>query len=123
MKNTTSLVPVLLLVFPLFALAEETVTFTDPVFERALRDAMDIHDRPITQKDAYTVHEIGIHNDKSEGSMFTDIAPMQCFVNLKLLGFNSKLSAAITIHSQERFFDVYLLYGAGSRRQRRVCPV
>ena len=67
------------------------LVFDDPMFEKALRDAMDIHDRPITQKDAYMVQEINIHNDKSEGSMFTDISPIQYFVNLERLEFNSNL--------------------------------
>ena len=67
------------------------LVFDDPMFEKALRDAMDIHDRPITQKDAYLVQEIHIHNDKSEGSMFSDISPIQYFVNLEQLKFNSNL--------------------------------
>ena len=67
------------------------LVFDDPMFERALRDAMDIHDRPITQKDAYGVREIDIHNDKSEGAMFSDISPLQYFVNLERLTFNSNL--------------------------------
>ena len=67
------------------------LVFADAAFEKALRTAMGIFDRPITHKDAYVVQELSVDNDKSEGSQFTDIAPLQYFVNLRILSFNSNL--------------------------------
>lgn len=65
------------------------LVFNDPQFEKALRDAMGIYDRPITQRDAYVVQDLQVCNDKSEGSAFSDISPMAYFVNLKSLYFNA----------------------------------
>lgn len=70
---------------------DEPLVFQDPMFEKALRTAMGIYDRPITQKDAFLVTSIEIDNDKSEGAQFTDISPLAYFVNLSTLKFNSNL--------------------------------
>ncbi|MEN6562830.1 MAG: leucine-rich repeat domain-containing protein [Christensenella sp.] len=72
------------------------LVFADAAFEKALRTAMGIFDRPITQKDAYVVQELFVTNDKSEGSQFTDIAPLQYFVNLRSLSFNMNLISDLT---------------------------
>ena len=72
------------------------LVFADAAFEKALRTAMGIFDRPITQKDAYVVQEHIVTNDKSEGSQFTDIAPLQYFINLRSLSFNMNLISDLT---------------------------
>lgn len=39
------------------------LVFADAAFEKALRTAMGIFDRPITQKDAFAVQELQVDND------------------------------------------------------------
>ena len=78
------------------AVPDEPLVFADAQFEKALRNAMDIHDRPITQKDAFMVQSIYIGNDKSKGSQFADISPLSYFVNLTSLEFNSNLISDLT---------------------------
>lgn len=76
---------------PLFgdAASDTPIEIADPAFEAALRRAMNIYDRPITERDAYLVREIGLYNEKTEESMFSDITPLRYFVNLEHLEFNS----------------------------------
>lgn len=68
---------------------DDPLVFGDPAFEKALRAAMGIFDRPITLKDAFLVQGLQICNDKSEGSQFSDISPLAHFPNLKNLYFNA----------------------------------
>jgi internalin A len=75
---------------------DEPLVFDDPQFEKALRAAMGIAEGPITQRDAYIVQSLEICNDKTEGSAFSDISPLQYFVNLKSLYFNSNLISDLT---------------------------
>jgi len=72
------------------------LVFADAAFEKALRDAMGIYDRPITQRDAFVVQELIVTNDKSEGSQFANIDPLQYFVNLRSLSFNMNLISDLT---------------------------
>lgn len=65
------------------------LVLADPKFEKALRAAMNILDRPITQKDAFLAQSLFIGNDKTPGSAFADISPLAHFVNLTSLEFNS----------------------------------
>ena len=76
---------------PLFgdAAPDTPIEIAEPAFEAAQRRAMNIYDRPITEKDAYLVRSLALHNEKTEESMFSDIAPLKCFVNLEHLEFNS----------------------------------
>jgi len=64
------------------------LVFADLQFEKALRMAMNILDRPITVKDAFLVQALFIGNDKTPGSAFADISPLAHFVNLTSLEFN-----------------------------------
>ena len=75
---------------------DEPIVIADPLFEAALRVAMDIHDRPITQKDAYLVQSLGVYSEKVPGAQFTDISPLAYFVNLTSLEFNSNLISDLT---------------------------
>lgn len=75
---------------------DEPLAFNDPAFEKALRDAMGIHDRPVTQKDAFLTQALVIHNDKSPNSQFSDIGPLAYFVNLKSLEFNCNYISDLT---------------------------
>lgn len=70
---------------------DDPIEIADARFEKALRAGMGIYDRPITRKDAYLVTVLDVSNDKSEGSQFTDISPLQYFTNLKRLSMNSNL--------------------------------
>lgn len=76
---------------PLYAddASDTPIEIADPAFEAALRRAMNIYDRPITERDAYLVREIELTNEKTEESMFSDISPLKYFVNLEKLSFNS----------------------------------
>jgi|GEM_PF-3552936 len=90
---------------------DTALVFDDPMFEKALRDAMGIYNRPITQKDAYAVRKIGIFNDKSEGSQFSNIAPLAYFVNLEQLNFNSNLISDLSpLASLEKLQILYIAY-------------
>lgn len=93
------------------AIPDTPLVFDDPMFERALRDAMGIYDRPITQKDAYVVRDIEICNDKTEGSRFSDISPLQYFVNLQRLIFNSNLISDLSpLASLDKLQILYIAY-------------
>jgi internalin A len=70
-------------------ISDEPLVFADAQFEKALRTAMNIFDRPITQRDAYLAQSLSINNDKSEGAAFSDISPLSYFVNLTSLEFNA----------------------------------
>jgi internalin A len=76
---------------PLFAdgVPDEPIEIAEPAFEAALRRAMGIQDRPITQRDAYLVRSLGLYNEKTEESLFSDISPLKWFVNLEELEFNA----------------------------------
>ncbi|MDI9504746.1 MAG: leucine-rich repeat domain-containing protein [Bacillota bacterium] len=76
---------------PLFAedAPDIPIEIAEPAFEAALRRAMNIYDRPITQRDAYLTRTLALHNEKTEESMFSDISPLKYFVNLEQLEFNS----------------------------------
>ena len=76
---------------PLFPddIPETPIEITEPAFEAALRRALDIRDRPITQRDAYMIRTLGLYNEKTPVSMFSDISPLKWFVNLEELEFNS----------------------------------
>lgn len=76
---------------PLFAedAPETPIVIAQPAFEAALRRAMNIYDRPITERDAYLVREIELANEKTKESAFSDISPLKYFVNLKTLTFNA----------------------------------
>ncbi|NLF28219.1 MAG: leucine-rich repeat domain-containing protein, partial [Clostridiales bacterium] len=76
---------------PLFgdAAPDAPIEIAEPAFEAALRRAMNIYDRPITERDAYLVRSLALHNEKTEESMFSDITPLKYFVNLEHLEFNS----------------------------------
>lgn len=72
-------------------ISDEPLVFADAQFEKALRAAMNIYDRPITQKDAFLAQVLFICNDKTPGSQFSDISPLAYFTNLSSLEFNSNL--------------------------------
>ena len=75
---------------------DEPIVFADAAFEKALRGAMGIFDRPVTRKDAYLTQSLVVHNDKTPGSQFSDIGPLMYFVNLKSLAFNANLISDLT---------------------------
>ena len=70
---------------------DEPLVIADAQFEKALRAAMNIHDKPITQKDAFLAQSLAIYNDKTPGAQFSDISPLAYFLNLTSLDFNSNL--------------------------------
>jgi internalin A len=74
----------------------DPLVFADAKFEKALRAAMNILDRPITKKDAFLAQALFIGNDKTEDSAFTDISPLVDFVNLSSLEFNANLIADLS---------------------------
>ncbi|OQA28744.1 MAG: Internalin-A precursor [Verrucomicrobia bacterium ADurb.Bin345] len=76
---------------PLFAdeASDAPIEIAEPAFEAALRRAMNIFDRPITERDAYLTRSLWLCNEKTEESMFSDISPLKYFVNLESLEFNS----------------------------------
>ncbi len=67
----------------------DPIEIAEPQFEKALRSAMNIHDRPITMRDAYLTQSLALFNEKSEDTIFSDITPLKYFVNLTSLEFNS----------------------------------
>lgn len=75
---------------------DEPIVIPEPQFEAALRTAMNIHDRPITQKDAYLAQSLVIHSEKVPGAQFSDISPLSYFVNLTSLDFNSNHISDLT---------------------------
>ncbi len=70
---------------------DEPIVIAEPQFEKALRAAMNVYDRPITKRDAFLTQSLGIYNDKTPGAQFSDISPLAHFVNLTSLEFNSNL--------------------------------
>ena len=69
-------------------IAEEPLTISDKGFEKALRVALGIEDRPLTTRDAYLVKSLNIKTDrKNDGISFTDISALTWFVNLEELEF------------------------------------
>lgn len=68
---------------------EEPLAFADTNFEEALRNAMNIHDRPITTRDAYVTTKLDIVREKDPTKGFSDISPLAAFTNLEELSFNS----------------------------------
>lgn len=68
---------------------DDPIEIAEPQFERALRNAMNIHDRPITMKDAYLTQSLGLFNEKTEDTILSDITPLKYFVNLTSLEFNA----------------------------------
>lgn len=77
-------------------ISEEPLAFSDTHFETALRAAMNIQNRPITQRDAYMVTKLDIYSDKEPGAQFADIAPLKYFVNLQELSFNGNNISDLT---------------------------
>jgi len=69
--------------------SDTPIEIAEPAFEAALRRAMNIYDRPITERDAYLTRSLWLCNEKTEESMFSDISPLKYFVNLESLEFNS----------------------------------
>ncbi len=76
---------------PLFAdgVPDTPIEIAEPAFEAALRRATGIKDRPITQRNAYLIRSLTLHNEKTEESLFSDIFPLKWFVNLEELEFNA----------------------------------
>ncbi len=75
---------------------EEALVIADRNFEKALRQAMNIYDRPITKKDAYLTTSLDIYRDKEPDAGFEDISPLQYFVNLQRLSFNASNISDLT---------------------------
>lgn len=69
--------------------SDEPIEIAEPSFEAALRRAMNIYDRPITQKDAFLTRALVLHNEKTPESEFSNLEPLKWFVNLERLAFNS----------------------------------
>ena len=75
---------------------ETPLVFADANFEKALREALNIHDRPITTRDAYTVTRLEVYREKVEGADFADISPLTAFVNLEEFRVNASSIADLT---------------------------
>lgn len=67
----------------------DPLTFADANFETALRNALNIHDRPITTRDAYSVTRLEVYSEKVGGTAFSDISPLTAFVNLEEFRVNA----------------------------------
>lgn len=64
---------------------DEPIVISDPKLETALRNALSIKDRPITQRDAYQVQSLGLSQEANSDAAFSDIRALSYFVNLKEL--------------------------------------
>lgn len=67
---------------------EEPLTIADANLEKALRDAMNIHDRPITLRDVYITQKLNIYVADGSGKPFSDITPLAAFTNLYALNID-----------------------------------
>ncbi|HNW85697.1 MAG TPA: leucine-rich repeat domain-containing protein [Candidatus Limiplasma sp.] len=68
---------------------EDPLPIPDANLERALRDAMNIHDRPITLRDAYVTEKLDINYVDGAGEPYSDISPLSAFTHMYALNIEN----------------------------------
>jgi len=76
--------------------SEDPLLIADVNLEKALRDALNIHDRPITLRDAYIVQKLDIDCKDESGKPYSDITPLAAFVNLYSLKMDGNQVSDLT---------------------------
>ena len=65
--------------------SDDPIIIADPKLESALRRVLGIQDGPVTQKDAYRIQSLDLHQSVPSDEAFTDISALSYFKNLSEL--------------------------------------